>query len=84
MPDPFEGRIGLTAPATNAYAVTLDDEFSVPCRAIYVGGDGDVAVEMVGGQSVVFKRAKAGTFLTIRATSVLTAGTTATDLLALV
>jgi len=47
-------------------------------RALFVGGAGDVAVLMMGGEAVVFSGVLAGTILPIRAKRVKAAGTTAT------
>jgi hypothetical protein len=46
--------------------------------SLYVGGTGDLAVVMAGGQTVTFKAVPAGTFLNILVNRVLAAGTTAT------
>jgi hypothetical protein len=53
-------------------------------RALYIGGTGDVAVRMEGGQnSLTFSAVPSGTTLPIRVDQVLSTGTTATLILAL-
>ncbi len=76
---------GLESPAGHAAAITPHDtnELTVHTRGIYVGVAGDVAVTTVGGDSVTFVGALAGTTLPIRAAIVKSTGTTATNLLAL-
>lgn len=76
-----------TDSAGNAVAITKSDTVDISygqTRGIYVGVGGDISVNMVGtGTAVVFKNAQAGSVLPIRATRVLSTGTTATDLVAL-
>jgi len=87
MADDFETyRPGLSDTAENAAAITPHDstDLSKTTRAIYVGGAGDVSVEMKGaGSAVVFKGLPAGTVLPVRATRVNSTATSATDLIAL-
>ena len=69
--------------AYSAIAVTLDATIPA-CRGIYVGGAGDVSVNMTSiGSAVIFKAAAAGSILPIQAAKVNTTGTTATNLLVL-
>lgn len=51
-----------------------------PTVAIYVGVDGDLKVNLVGGATVTFKNLAGGVFHPIRATRVYATGTTATDI----
>ena len=67
-------------PARNAAPVTLDGEI-VGARGLYVGTTGNVAVEMVGGGSVTFVGIQG--VLPVRPRRVLTAGTTASDIVVL-
>lgn len=87
MADPWEKRgNSIDSPAENAAAVSKDDDNDLPTatRALYIGGDGNVSVDMVGGQeSIVFVGLTAGTILPIRATRVNSTGTTATNIVAL-
>lgn len=76
----------VTSPAENAVAVTPHDstDFTYACRALYIGGAGNVSLETVGGQSaVVFVGLPAGTILPVRATRVNSTSTTATSIVAL-
>lgn len=76
----------LQAPANEAAAITPHDTNTLASvtRGIYVGGDGDLTVDMAAtGTSVLFKAVKAGTILPIRATRVYDTGTDATYLVAL-
>lgn len=73
------------ASAEQGAAITPADGADLPagkCRAIYVGGAGDITVTL-GGASVVFKAVPVGTFLWIAPTRVFATGTTATLMLAL-
>ena len=64
-------------------AVVLDTEFSTISRALWVGVGGDLSVVLRNGATVVLKNVGHGTLLNIRATTVTTANTTATDIVAL-
>ncbi len=84
--DPFKDfTVTLTAPATNAAALTPSDTAALGTipRAIYVGQGGDLALEMLGGQSVTLVNVQAGTVLALRARKVLQTGTTAQGIVAL-
>lgn len=79
----------LSQPAVNGFAVTpgASPLADVP-RALWVGGAGDLNVTFLGldeeaGNTVLIKGVTAGTVLPIRVTHVL-AGTTATDIVALI
>ena len=73
-----------TVSAHGAVALTKSDATVIPvCRAIYVGGTGDVAVTMADGQTpIVFKAVAVGIF-PIQITQLLSTSTTATDVIAL-
>jgi hypothetical protein len=74
---------GLTSPAENAVAVTPHNstDLAVASRALWVGGAGNISVEMVGGQSaVVFTGIPAGTWMPLRVTRVNSTSTTATSI----
>ena len=78
------------APAYNGEAVAPDDanDLTLVTRAIYVGGAGDVKVDLPGRQgepatTVTFKAVPVGTLLPIAASRVYATGTTATNLVAL-
>ncbi len=53
------------------------------CRAIYVGGAGDVSIIDLTGTTVVFVGAAAGSTLPVQTSRVNVTGTTATSLVAL-
>lgn len=76
----------IFGPADNAFAVTPHDstDFTYACRALYIGGAGNISVQTIGGQSaVVFVGLPAGTILPVRATRVNSTSTTATSIVAL-
>nr|DAL11089.1 MAG TPA_asm: hypothetical protein [Bacteriophage sp.] len=79
----------LTADATvsarRAAAVTTSDSAvsDDPTRALYVGGAGNVKVDMVSGGTVTFSNVAAGTLLPIQVTRVYATGTTATLIIGL-
>lgn len=76
---------GLTAPALDANAITPSDSvaLTVPARAFYVGGAGNVRVRMVSGAEVTFANVASGAIYPFRITHVLATGTTAAGLIAL-
>lgn len=69
----------IDSPASHAFAITKSDEtiFDQPTRALWVGGAGDVAVRMMGGETVTFASVPAGTLLPVRVDKVLSTGTSA-------
>jgi hypothetical protein len=83
----FNRAAELDSPAWEAVAVTPSDEADIslaPCRALYVGGAGDVAVVMAGGEAAVtFAGVTAGAILPIRVDRVNSTNTTATAIVAL-
>ena len=73
----------LTTPARSAFAVTPNDSADIPAgaRALYVGGAGDVKVDMLdNGTAVIF--AGATGWLPIRVTKVYSTDTDATGIVA--
>lgn len=78
---------GKMIPARHAEALDAsisDDQPSQSTRAIYIGGTGDISVDMLGGElAVIFKAVPAGTVLPIQITELNNTGTTATDVVAL-
>jgi hypothetical protein len=87
MPDPFASHAdGLGSPASNAAAVTPNDGADLAnfSRSLFIGGAGNVTVDLVGGgTNVQFASVAAGTILPIRAKRVYATGTTATAIVAL-
>jgi len=75
----------LHGPATDAVAVTPHDsnELTNWCRALYIGGAGNVTVITIKGTTVAFVAVPAGTILPIRCKIVKSTGTTATSIVAL-
>lgn len=75
-----------TDPSRFAVAITPSDSTDINggqlCRGIYVGTAGNIAC-VVGGATVVFKNAAAGSIIPIRVARVNSTSTTATDLVAL-
>ena len=77
---------GVDWPAPRAAAITPSDTVDLPwiTRAIYVGGAGDVKVDMGdSGTAIPFTAVPVGTVLPIRVKRVYATGTTATNLVAL-
>lgn len=75
-----------TQSATGAVSVDVsaaDQGFDRAARALYIGGDGDVAVTMSEGQDVTFAGLPAGTILPVNVITVLNTGTTATNIVAM-
>lgn len=71
---------------TNAQTVDLssiDFTPSVPVDSVYVGGTGDLKVDMLNGATVSFLSVPAGTILPIRASKIYRTGTDATEIVAL-
>lgn len=75
----------MSDPAREAKAVTPNDSTDIAqTRALYIGGAGNVKVDMTGGTSAVtFTGATAGSILPIRCTRVYSTDTTATSIVAL-
>lgn len=81
-------RAPYAAAPSDAQPVTPSDTVDLPggpCRALYVGGTGDLKVTTVGGSTggSVVKANQAGTRLELRCTRVWATGTTATNIVAL-
>jgi hypothetical protein len=87
MADKFESyRSALDSPAENAAAVTPSDstDLTTSARGLYIGGDGNVVVDMVGtGSTITFTGLTAGTILPVRVKRVRSTNTTATPIVAL-
>jgi hypothetical protein len=78
----------LDAPAKNGYAISPNDsaDLAVSTRSIYVGGAGNIKLELVGdaaGTFVILNSAVAGSILPLRVRKVWSTGTTASNLVAL-
>ena len=70
----YREAVAITTSNTDDIATTM---------AIYVGGAGNLKVDMKGGNTVTFTAVPVGTVLEIKATRVYATGTTATNLLGL-
>jgi len=75
----------LDSPGFDAEEVNpgVQEELTVPSRGIYVGGTGDLEVQMYSGNQVSFLGIQGGTLLPIRVKKVLSSGTTATGIVSL-
>lgn len=76
----------MTAPYRNAEEITPNDteDLEKPARAIYVGGAGNLTVQLARDEDpVTFHNVLAGSVLQIVVVKVLTTGTTATNLISL-
>jgi hypothetical protein len=83
-------ELNANGPYTGALAITKsdDDDIEHPepetsTRAIWVGGAGNLKVDLVSGSTVTFTSVPAGTELKIQATKVYSTDTTATNMVAL-
>jgi hypothetical protein len=77
----YEGKSRVFASATAAGAVTKSDTTVLDFTALYVGGTGDVSVDLTeGGTAVVFVGVPAGTILPVVGTRVNSTATTATNM----
>jgi hypothetical protein len=75
---------GHTSPAGKARVVTPSDSTIVNCRALWVGGAGNVAAVLIGDTAAVtFTAVPAGTILPIACSKIMATNTTATLILAL-
>jgi hypothetical protein len=84
MADAFAtSTVGLESPAIGAFVITKSDSelFVQPTRALWVGGGGNVAVQMVSGEQVTLSSVITGTLLPVRVNKVLSTGTTATSII---
>ena len=83
MPD-FMQPVTSFSPARRVLAVTKNDTTVVNCRALWVGGAGDVAITAYDDTAAVtIKDVQAGTVLPIACKFVMATNTTATDIVAL-
>jgi len=81
-----DGSIAAITGGNNDAYVTIRTTFPGSQErgcCLYVGGAGDINVTLESGSTVIFAGVNAGSFLPICATQVLSASTTATNMLAL-
>ncbi len=86
-PDNFgNNEVSLNSPARSAAAVTPSDSTDLTnyTRAIYVGGSGNIVVDMAGdGSTLTFSNVAAGTILPLQVKRIRSTSTTATAIVAL-
>jgi hypothetical protein len=71
----------VLSPAVGAEAVDIsadDDTPTKPSKGLWVGGVGNVKVDLADGSTVTFTAVQAGTLLPVQVTKVYKTGTTAT------
>lgn len=77
-------NVEKTESAIGASAVTPSDSAEIkPTRAVYIGGDGNLRVDMASGDTVTFSGLVAGSVLPVQVKKVYSTSTTATNILAL-
>ena len=76
----------IDGPASHAFAVTPSDDTDLEetTRALYCGEAGDVTLWTLSGAEVTFVNVSEGSFLPVRASRILSTGTTASSILGLV
>ena len=76
----------LSGPASTGFTVTPDDGADLPetTRAIYVGIGGNLAVQMLSGETLTLSNILPGSLLPLRVTRILATGTTAAAIAGLV
>lgn len=74
---------GLIAPATCAIDIAPSVSSIDVSRAVYIGGAGNLHVQMKDGGSTIFYGVTAGTVYPLRVEYILAASTTATSIIAL-
>lgn len=75
--------IGYSDKAVAVNVSSTDQALPLGCRALYIGGTGNIAVTMRGGGNVTFNGVPAGLIFPINVSAVLNSGTTATGIVAL-
>lgn len=89
IPEGYDGqRTGWDSPCANAEVITPDDsnDLSINTRAVWVGGAGNLNVDMVGAKgstTVLFSGITAGTVLPIQVKRIRSTSTTATLIVAM-
>lgn len=83
---PIQLSADNTAPAVAAFTITKHDTTNFPagpCRAIYVGGAGDINVVFLDDSTCVFSNNLTGSVLAVNAKRVNSTGTSATLMVAM-
>lgn len=75
----------LTSPPEHAAEITPSDLDDLPfaTRALYIGGQGDVAVRMQAGDVVTLNNLQPGTLIPLRVVQVRASGTSASGIVGL-
>ncbi len=79
--DPYKNSV--TAPAFGFEAVVLDQDYEPMPKGLYIGGGGDAVLQNSVGVPVTFLNLAAGSILAVRFRRVVTTGTNAGGLIAL-
>jgi len=85
MADPITRKVGLDYPGEHAAAVTPSDTANLthPTRYLFIGGAGNVKVDMLGGElGITLTAIAVGVLHNIAVTKVYSTGTTATNIVA--
>lgn len=77
------GKNHIFASAKAGAAVTPNDSGDHPYNALFIGGAGDVKVDLVDGGTLTFINLPAGSLLPVHVTRVYSTGTSATNILGL-
>lgn len=84
--DDFAGspaqNVGVHHPATGSEAVVPDTPLARVSRGLYVGTGGHVSITLRDGSTNLYKNVQSGTMLPLRVQLVNSAGTTASDMVA--
>ncbi len=86
MPDMFKSHTpSLNSPASHVFPIEPNDTAALShvTRAVYVGGQGNLQITALGGQTITLTNVPAGTIFPLRCTHVLAGETTATALVGL-
>jgi hypothetical protein len=86
MTDTFSTHTrSLTSPPEHGAGLVPDDaaDLAHVTRAVFVGGTGDLAVTLLGGDTVTLRGVPGGTLVPLRVSRLLASGTTATDIVGL-
>lgn len=78
-----DGTLNVHASATTGAAVTPSDVTVLEFKSLYIGLDGDVAVEHVDGTTATYQGVLGGSVLPVAGTKVLATGTSATNIVAM-
>jgi hypothetical protein len=78
----YGGPGGLDSPATAAFSVTPNDstDFAFYTRGLWIGGAGNLSVQMMNDTILTFSGVPAGTLLPLAVRKVRATGTTATNI----